>query len=136
MSRDVCHASRSSSWDGTERRKGFLNLLWLSGDYGDEDSEAGRDGQQDILCLSGLLWLYFAHLFTSFHRMFFSLQIASHWKLQIEPEVCLGSGVSHRKGGLQILVDKDTGDGVDGRAELEVERVEPVERVLECFVPV
>ncbi|CAL1159166.1 unnamed protein product [Cladocopium goreaui] len=40
------------------------------------------------------------------------------------------------RGGLQILVDKDTGDGVDGRAELEVERVERVERVLECFVPV
>ena len=50
--------------------------------------------------------------------------------------MCLGSGVSHRKGGLQILVDKDTGDGVDGRAELEVERVERVERVLECFFPV
>ena len=72
----------------------------------------------------------FSHPFTA---CFFSLQIASHWKLQIDPEVCLGSGVSHRKGGLQILVDKDTGDGVDGRAELEVERVE---RVLECFVPV
>ena len=67
MSRDVCHASRSSSWDGTERRKGserlfyfFVAFRWLRwwGFWGG----AGWATAHTLL-----IWAFMALLCTSFH---------------------------------------------------------------------
>ena len=81
----------------------------------------GLDGQQDILFLSLLSWCFTSHKSLHVLSLLFLFFFPCKFCITDLIQKCVSwPGVSHRKGGLQILVDKDTGDGVDGRAELEV----------------